>query len=612
MGLMLRCDCCRGRKPLETKRAGLTCTLAAAEVETDTRQDTVILMDITELVNSTDTTPSEPTTDITSTLADAPAIVTAETLVEVVTAQADASTPDTAMASGLPAPSPNGTGHAEANGKPAELPEPIEAIDDPHRLARLYLRQHCKHPDGLTLRYYRDQWWHWNGRNYRIVPDGENRARLTATAKADFDRRNVNDQLVDAHHDAQIAEATKNQKSTDGTPKRSTKKPTTAHKVTGRLISDVGHALQSLTLLNSTCEAPIWLGCDGKFPANEILACRNGLIHLPSLVAGKDFFLAPTPRFFSPSCIDFDFDPCAPPPEIWLNFLNQLWANDTESISTLQEAIGYLLTQDTRLQKIIMLIGPPRGGKGTIVRIVHAILGEANVVSPTLSDLAGRFGLWGLIGKSVATVSDVRLSNRVDAAAIVERLLSISGEDAQMIDRKSLPPIMAKLKTRFVLLSNELPKLADSSGALAGRMVLLRLTKSWLGREDSTLTERLHAELPGILLWAIDGWKRLMTRGYFVTPETSKGMAVELADLSSPVGAFVRDCCLISPAGRIEKSALYAQWKIWCEEQGRDHPGDAATFGRNLRAVVPKVGESYPHLGGRRVYFYTGIALNSV
>ena len=89
-----------------------------------------------------------------------------------------------------------------------------------------------------------------------------------------------------------------------------------------------------------------------------------------------------------------------------------------------------------------------------------------------------------------------------------------------------------------MLLTNELPKLTDSSGALPGRMILLRLTQSWYGNEDTALTDRLLAELPGILLWAIAGWQRLRDRGHFVQPDAGKELIGELADLASPVGAF--------------------------------------------------------------------------
>jgi putative DNA primase/helicase len=84
----------------------------------------------------------------------------------------------------------------------------------------------------------------------------------------------------------------------------------------------------------------------------------------------------------------------------------------------------------------------------------------------------------------------------------------------------------------------------------------------------------------------------------------------ELADLASPVKVFVRECCRIGLGCSVERKALFAAWRDWCAEQGRDHAGDAATFGRNLRAAVPAVGDTQPRadLGGR-VRCYAGIAL---
>ena len=98
------------------------------------------------------------------------------------------------------------------------------------------------------------------------------------------------------------------------------------------------------------------------------------------------------------------------------------------------------------------------------------------------------FGLAPLIGKRLAIISDARLSGRADQHAIAERLLSITGEDALTIDRKYAPAWTGRLHTRFLILSNELPRLADASGALAGRFILLSLTESFYGREDQGLT----------------------------------------------------------------------------------------------------------------------------
>jgi putative DNA primase/helicase len=440
----------------------------------------------------------------------------------------------------------------------------------------------------LTLRFYREAWHRWDGSAYRILPDKELRAELTASTKAEMDRVNLIAQKL----------AEKN------------KPPPLVRKVTGQMVADAAHALASLTVLPARVEAPAWLAGDGLFPAGEILACRNALVHLPSLVAGKNHFTLPTPRYFSSNCLDFDFKLQAPKPAAWLSFLAELWPDDPQSIDTLQDWFGYLLTPDTRQQKILLLVGPKRSGKGTISRVIRGLVGAGNVACPTLSSLGANFGLWPLIGKTVAMIQDARLSGRTDAAAVAERLLSISGEDAQTIDRKFLPPVTAKLYARFMLLSNELPKLSDSSGALPGRMILLRLTQSWYGKEDTVLTDRLLAELPGILVWAIAGWQRLHDRGHFIQPEAGKELMGELADLASPVAAFVREDCRVAPGCQIERAGLFGAWKHWCAEQGREHPGDSVTFGRNLRAAVPSIGDAQPRTdAGDRVRIYEGICL---
>ena len=60
-----------------------------------------------------------------------------------------------------------------------------------------------------------------------------------------------------------------------------------------------------------------------------------------------------------------------------------------------------------------------------------------------------------------------------------------------------------------MFLSNDLPRFSAVSAPLAERLVILRLSRSWFGREDPGLFERLAAEVPGVLRWAIEGWQRL-------------------------------------------------------------------------------------------------------
>lgn len=243
------------------------------------------------------------------------------------------------------------------------------------------------------------------------------------------------------------------------------------------------------------------------------------------------------------------------------------------------------------------------------MRVLGELVGPMSMAGPTLNSLTTNFGLWSLIGKTVAVISDARFTGGPDAAVAVERLLAISGEDRLTVDRKYREPVTVKLNTRFVIVSNELPKLPDASAALARRFFPLRLDQSWRGKEDVMLFERLRAELPGILLWAIEGWRRLRERGRFVQPRSSAELVEELEDLGSPIGVFVRERCVVGPAQRIEVSDLYREWGSWCAATGQRDAGNEATFGRDLRAAVPNVRKSRLRTSEGRLHVYTGIGL---
>jgi putative DNA primase/helicase len=160
-----------------------------------------------------------------------------------------------------------------------------------------------------------------------------------------------------------------------------------------------------------------------------------------------------------------------------------------------------------------------------------------------------------------------------------------------------------------MLLTNEFPKLSDASGALASRMLLLRLIRSFYGQEDQGLTDRLLAERPGILRWAIAGLQRLTQRGHFDQPPSGRELLSQLEDLASPVSAFVSECCVLGADKQVPKLTLYNRWRAWCDAEGRDRPGTAASFGRDLLATYPTVRSSHPRIDDKQVYAYAGIAL---
>ena len=428
----------------------------------------------------------------------------------------------------------------------------------PYDTARLFQR-------GLSipLRYHRGGFFEWSGCAWLQVDEAGLRARLYAFL----------DQCQSKNAEGELRPVKPNAK----------------------MVADVLDALRAAAQLDAAIEPPAWLEGAYRPPAHTLVACANGLMHLPTAQ-----LMPHTPAFFNHNALNFDYEPHAPEPRQWLDFLHQLWGDDRQAVDTLQEIFGYCLTADTSQQKAFAVIGPKRSGKGTIGRVFTNLIGAHNCVAPTLAGLGTNFGLAPLIGKRAAIISDARLSGRADQHAIAERILSITGEDALTIDRKYAAAWTGRLQTRFLIFSNELFRLADASGALASRFILLMLTKSFYGCEDQNLTAKLLTELPGILNWAVAGWVRLERRGHFQQPESAKEAVEQLEDLASPVGAFVRECCDIGAAYSVASDSLFVAWKIWCAEQGRDHPGTKQSFGRDLKAAHPGLKVTQPREDGQQ------------
>ena len=215
----------------------------------------------------------------------------------------------------------------------------------------------------------------------------------------------------------------------------------------------------------------------------------------------------------------------------------------------------------------------------------------------TLNSVGGEFGLAPLIGKTLAIISDARFVSKT-GNIVVERLLSISGEDT--------------FPCRLHVISNELPQLGDASTAIVGRVVLLLLSNSWLGKEDHGLEPALQGELAGILNWALAGLQRLTVENgnRFTWLASAKEAITTLRDLASPVAAFVREKCETGPDRQITVDELYVEYKAWCEDNGHVK-ATKQTFGRDLRAAVPSISVKRPRDLGERVRVYYGIALRA-
>ena len=362
--------------------------------------------------------------------------------------------------------------------------------------------------------------------------------------------------------------------------------------VNSRKVAEVIAAMKAASNLRATVTFPAWLDRkEADPPPEHLISCRNGLVD-----ARTGALLKATPRFATLHALPFDYAPDASC-ERWRAFLDELWGNDNESKQLLREWFGLCLVPVTRYQKALLLHGPKRSGKGTIIRVLRALVGAYNCCSPTLTSLGQRFALESWIGKLLAVISDARISSRADKAAIAEMVLRVVGEDPITIERKFKTDITMTLAARLMVVSNELPRFDDDAGALPSRFITLGLTRSFFGEEDTALTDKLLEELPGILNWAIGGLDALNERGRFIQPEAGRELSEELEVLASPVRAFLDERFVVDASAETPFPTVWDEWKAWCDDQKRK-PGGSAQLGNSLRSILPSIPKKLPQRTG--------------
>ena len=398
--------------------------------------------------------------------------------------------------------------------------------------------------DGISkLRRWRNQWYFWSNGRYTALTDEDVRCKIQTSIESE------------------------------------------CSDVTKTAVTNVLETVKAACLVQSTSEPHSYIAQAPEKLVGGIVCLRDRYASVEMLENGDA--IKSTPAFFNLNATEFDYkhpSECSDPTN-WLNFLDRSMP-DKEAQRTLQQWFGYCLTLSMTQHKMLFLLGPKRSGKGTICRILNALVGSKNCTGSTLSQLAGNFGMWPMIGSQLCVIADARLTGQRNQGVIVERLLSISGDDIHTIDRKHSEEWTGRINTRVMICSNEMPRLNDASGALASRFIILETPNSFFGKEDLELEEKLRSELLGIFWWAIDGLSDLRESTRLHIPQSSLDFSRDLESLSSPAKTFFNEMCEFSTDSWVSTEDLFACYTEWCGSEGIARPTTKAVFIRDFKAAV--------------------------
>lgn len=236
------------------------------------------------------------------------------------------------------------------------------------------------------------------------------------------------------------------------------------------------------------------------------------------------------------------------------------------------QIIAYLLYSGNPLHSAIMLVGSGRNGKGTLLRVIKALIGEENIGSASLADMAEhKFAIAPLFGKLANIAGDID-------PIYLERtghFKEFTGGDLMKAEFKGRDLFFYTPWAVHIFSANKIPASADTTAGYLSRWVILPFPNSFEGREDCTLDSRLAIELPGILATALRRLPGLLSDGQFRTSKSATDAKDEFSHRVDQVRAWLHDCTeKISEDPKYPNSTgvlrtdLYTFYKGWCVRDG--------------------------------------------
>ncbi len=257
----------------------------------------------------------------------------------------------------------------------------------------------------------------------------------------------------------------------------------------------------------------------------------------------------------------------------WLQFLDEVFEADSALINFIQRSVGYSLTGDTREQCMFILHGNGANGKSTFLETVRRLVGPHAVTTPFATfmnqrNVGGpRNDLAALVGARLVLASEAGQDASFDEAVVKQ----VTGQDT--IACRYLYGEFFEYKPQFKiwLATNYKPAIHGGDDAIWRRIRLIPFNRQFKGdNRDRELLEKLKAELPGILAWAVRGGLDWQRNG-LGKPKTMVEATLEYRQESDQIRRFISERCLVDKTYSVAGKRLYDAYVQFCQQQGEKY-----------------------------------------
>lgn len=303
-----------------------------------------------------------------------------------------------------------------------------------------------------------------------------------------------------------------------------------------------------------------------KTPAAEtetplnLIPVNNGVLNIDTME-----LIEYSPENVFISKFPVNYNPNARRPVKFFNMLDTTFAGVEHQINEIQELFGYCFLRSYFLEAVWFMIGDGQNGKSTMLNILTALLGGDEHVShltfKEISEPKNEHVLLDLFGKHANICGDTG-KGRIKET---DNLKKLTGNDTKGIRVRPIYKEAFNFTNfaKIILAFNKLPEVDDFSTGFKRRIRLIEFPNQFdeLAKDTNKnlATEIIEdGELEGILLWALDGLKRILKEKKLSNTKSVALRGLEYEKKSNPMSYFVRECLLEDEGGFIPKIILMA------------------------------------------------------
>jgi putative DNA primase/helicase len=297
----------------------------------------------------------------------------------------------------------------------------------------------------------------------------------------------------------------------------------------------------------------------------ELLGVRNGVVDLRT---GR---LCPNnPALYITKYVEHAYTPsatCA----IFTRFLDDVFQSDSATIAAVHRLVGLTLTGSVNEEVIIFCVGTGANGKSIFGNVVSAVMGPHSTTAPSsllaarrADDHGPRSDLAMLHGARIVSINELPGGMMLDEN-VTKQLAGREPISARFLYHEHfsfLPRFTPWVRT------NHRPIIKGTDNGIWRRMLIVPFRRTFAPQEqDNDLEAKIMREAEGVLAWMVEGAQLYLQTGLKRSPAMSAEVARYRTD-SDLLGEFLADKTVADAAAEIRQSALFSEYKLWCDTNG--------------------------------------------